>query len=178
MRANTCLRLSALLALTACIFMSTNAQTFEADLVIVNARVRTLDVLIDLAGHTSGHRLSALRFRPAPIQATWLGYPGTTGLGLPSRYLFADKSKMPFMTYSQLQFIKAEAALRGRLAEGKAGRRPVRDCKQLRSVNRHFRIRGLDAQYFGTNHGGRGDRHGWSPRWVRGIRKSLGDAKF
>jgi len=40
------------------------------------------------------------------------GYPGTTGLGLPSRYLFADKSKMPFMTYSQLQFIKAEAALR------------------------------------------------------------------
>ena len=40
------------------------------------------------------------------------GYAGTTGAGLPSRYLFADKSKMPFMTYSQLQFIKAEAALR------------------------------------------------------------------
>jgi hypothetical protein len=40
------------------------------------------------------------------------GYAGTTGFGLPSRYLFADKSKIPFMTYSQLQFIKAEAALR------------------------------------------------------------------
>jgi len=40
------------------------------------------------------------------------GYPGATGVGLPSRYLFADKSKMPVMTYSQLQFIKAEAALR------------------------------------------------------------------
>src|SRR3982751_1974742 len=40
------------------------------------------------------------------------GYPGTQGVGLPSRYLFADKSKMPIMTYSQLQFIKAEAALR------------------------------------------------------------------
>jgi hypothetical protein len=40
------------------------------------------------------------------------GYPSNTGLGLPSRYLFSDKSRMPVMTYSQLQFIKAEAALR------------------------------------------------------------------
>ena len=42
----------------------------------------------------------------------FFGYPGSTGPGLPSRYLFSDKSKMPFMTYSQLQFVKAEAALR------------------------------------------------------------------
>ena len=42
----------------------------------------------------------------------FFGYAGTTGPGLPSRYLFSDKSKMPFMTYSQLQFVKAEAALR------------------------------------------------------------------
>jgi hypothetical protein len=45
------------------------------------------------------------------------GYPGTQRLSssnqpLPSRYLFSDKSKIPLMTYSQLQFIKAEAALR------------------------------------------------------------------
>ncbi|MDQ6871025.1 MAG: RagB/SusD family nutrient uptake outer membrane protein [Gemmatimonadota bacterium] len=40
------------------------------------------------------------------------GYPGSTRVGLPSRYIFSDKSKVPFMTYSQLQFIKAEAALR------------------------------------------------------------------
>jgi hypothetical protein len=40
------------------------------------------------------------------------GYPGTQRLGLPSRYLFSDKSKIPVMTYSQLQFIKAEAALK------------------------------------------------------------------
>ena len=40
------------------------------------------------------------------------GYVGAAGAGLPSRYLFADKSKIPLMTYSQLQFIKAEAALR------------------------------------------------------------------
>ena len=42
----------------------------------------------------------------------FFGYAGGLGAGLPSRYLFADKSRFPIMTYSQLQFIKAEAALR------------------------------------------------------------------
>ncbi len=42
----------------------------------------------------------------------FFGYVGTGGLALPARYLFGDKSKIPFMTYAQLQFIKAEAALR------------------------------------------------------------------
>jgi hypothetical protein len=40
------------------------------------------------------------------------GYAGTGGLQLPGRYIFADKAKLPVMTYSQLQFIKAEAAYR------------------------------------------------------------------
>ncbi|HAH64512.1 MAG TPA: SusD/RagB family nutrient-binding outer membrane lipoprotein [Rhizobiales bacterium] len=42
----------------------------------------------------------------------FFGYPVRQGAGLSSRYLFSDKSKIPVMTYSQLQFIKAEAALR------------------------------------------------------------------
>jgi hypothetical protein len=42
----------------------------------------------------------------------FFGYPGSTGPGLASRYLFSDKSKIPLMTYAQLQFVKAEAALR------------------------------------------------------------------
>jgi hypothetical protein len=42
----------------------------------------------------------------------FFGYAGTAGTLLPSRYIFDDKSKMPFMTYAQLQFIKAEAAFR------------------------------------------------------------------
>jgi len=42
----------------------------------------------------------------------FFGYTGSNGAGLPARYLFADRSKIPFMTYAQLQFIKAEAALR------------------------------------------------------------------
>jgi hypothetical protein len=42
----------------------------------------------------------------------FFGYTGTNGLGLPSRYIFADRSRLPVMTYAELQFIKAEAALR------------------------------------------------------------------
>lgn len=40
------------------------------------------------------------------------GYVGTDGLQKPGTYIFDDKAKIPLMTYSQLQFIKAEAAFK------------------------------------------------------------------
>jgi len=52
-----------------------------------------VDILVDLRGHTRGNRfISALR--PAPIQISYLGYPGTTGADFYD-YLITDKTVSP-----------------------------------------------------------------------------------
>lgn len=40
----------------------------------------SIDVLVDLAGHTSQNHLRCFAYRPAPVAFTYLGYPDTTGL--------------------------------------------------------------------------------------------------
>ena len=43
-------------------------------------RADEIDILVDLNGNTEGNRLFALARKPAPIQVTWLGFPGTSGM--------------------------------------------------------------------------------------------------
>ncbi len=53
-----------------------------------------IEVLIDLAGYTSGSRLDLFAMRPAPIQVSYLGFPGTLGARYMD-YILADKVVIP-----------------------------------------------------------------------------------
>ena len=49
---------------------------------------------VDLAGHTQDARTGVFALRVAPVQAAWLGYPGTMGADFID-YLIADKTVIP-----------------------------------------------------------------------------------
>lgn len=57
-------------------------------------RADGIDLLVDLKGHTQQNRLGILAYRPAPIQATWLGFPGPVGRRLVD-YAIVDRIVMP-----------------------------------------------------------------------------------
>jgi predicted O-linked N-acetylglucosamine transferase (SPINDLY family) len=57
-------------------------------------RSHEIDIMVDLQGLTSGARPLILSYRPAPLQMTYLGFPGTTGLPWID-YVIADKYLIP-----------------------------------------------------------------------------------
>lgn len=60
------------------------------------ARIRedAIDVLFDLGGHTRGSRVQVFARKPAPVQVSWAGYVGTTGLPTMD-YLLGDERHTP-----------------------------------------------------------------------------------
>ncbi len=66
-------------------------------------RADGVDVLIDLQGHTRGQRLAIAAHRPAPVQATYLGFPGSTGADYID-YLIGD----PYVTPLELAHLYTE----------------------------------------------------------------------
>ena len=53
-----------------------------------------IDILVDLKGYTAGTRTALLTYRPAPLQVSFLGYPGTLGGGF-CDYLVSDRFVTP-----------------------------------------------------------------------------------
>ena len=49
-----------------------------------------VDILVDLNGYTEGSRMDTCALRPAPIQISYLGFPGTTGAGF-FHYIITDR---------------------------------------------------------------------------------------
>ena len=72
------------------------ADIAEADFETAARRIHAdrVDILIDLKGWTQGNRLAICAHRPAPVQATYLGFPGTTGAPFLD-YAIVDRTVLP-----------------------------------------------------------------------------------
>jgi predicted O-linked N-acetylglucosamine transferase (SPINDLY family) len=72
-----------------------NLDDAQADALI---RSHGIDILIDLSGHSALNRLPLFALRPAPVQATWIGYAGTTGMA-EMDYILCDRYLVPDARY-------------------------------------------------------------------------------
>ena len=87
-----------------------------------------IDILVDLSGHTAGERLPVFARKPAPIQATWIGYPGSTGLKAIDYRITDEYMDPPGLT----EQFHSETLIR--LPGTNAAYRPVASCPPVNSL--------------------------------------------
>jgi predicted O-linked N-acetylglucosamine transferase (SPINDLY family) len=57
-------------------------------------RAAGIEILIDLDGYSRASKPAVFAYRPAPVQVSWLGFPGTTGATFMD-YVIADRFVLP-----------------------------------------------------------------------------------
>ncbi len=71
-----------------------DASSWTDDRLAEQIRADRIDILVDLSGHTKGHRLGVFARKPAPVQAHGWGHGTGTGLSTID-YLFSDPVAIP-----------------------------------------------------------------------------------
>lgn len=69
-------------------------KAWSDDELVKQIQIDNIDILIDLSGHTDENRLSIFAQKPAPLQLSWLGYWGSTGL-TSIDYVLTDPISVP-----------------------------------------------------------------------------------
>lgn len=71
-----------------------DVQALDDRAIAEMARADGIDIAVDLKGYTEHHRVGIFAYRPAPVQVTFLGYPGTLDAPFID-YLVADEVVVP-----------------------------------------------------------------------------------